>query len=272
MQCTSGSSKCSAELRLSAACKCSCQGVFFQIRDAPCPLNDCIIFVGCPVCMWESHDLRWWLLLKELPAALLLAHKIPGNVFDFIEGHGSPDIQRPVENWMSGLSNAWWRSVPAALRYARRSSPSSSSSALRSWPPALSDWPPALSDFPGLHLPPRVGAGLLDCPVESHQFDHCTSMFHVGAPLKGAWLVLDDPVQELHTTTLVDANDCECIALEVLRENTGEPFPRFQVYCLLPSRLSTQPACTRHMDATTSLASPSKPCSQHWVSTFPTIL
>ena len=83
-----------------------------------------------------------------------------------------PDMQRPVENWMSGLSKAWQRRVPAALRYVFQSSSSSPSSALRSCPPAL-------SGSPGQYLLPGDGAGLLVFHVKTHQFDHHPSMIHV---------------------------------------------------------------------------------------------
>ena len=56
--------------------------------------------------------------------------------------------------------------------------------------------------------------------VESHQFDHCTSVFHISVPLEDAWLILDDRVQEIHVTTPVGANDSEFFALE---EHKGEP-------------------------------------------------
>ena len=41
--------------------------------------------------------------------------------------------------------------------------------------------------------PRRDAAGLLrwlaGVHVESHQFDHCTNMFHISVPLEDAWLV-----------------------------------------------------------------------------------
>ena len=64
--------------------------------------------------------------------------------------------------------------------------------------------------------PRRFAACLLRCltSVEPHQLDHYPSVLLIVVPPEDAWLVLDDPVQELHATTPVGVNDPEFLAPE----------------------------------------------------------
>ena len=83
-------------------CSCSFQRVFFQRRDALCPLSvDHPRSMSSPR-LWKPRlccQAHSSLSTRDLAMCLSSARC-------FTLGHESPDMQRPVENWMSGLSHA----------------------------------------------------------------------------------------------------------------------------------------------------------------------